>query len=351
MAERRGRFLDTLAGRAQTTPPVWFMRQAGRYLPEYRAVRAEAGSFLDLCYAPELAAEVTLQPIRRYDLDAAILFADILLVPQALGQSVRFEKGEGPRLAPAFTGAPGALASFLDAAEGADLSVTLSPVYETVRLVRSELSGEKALIGFAGAPWTVATYMLAGRGVKDPAALRLFAYEREDDFARLMARLTDATADYLIAQGRAGVDAVQLFDSWASGLPEAFFRRWCLEPCEAIAERVKAALPGLPVIAFPRGAGPLYEAAARSALFDAVGIDTGVPPGWAATRLSPHAVVQGNLDPLLVVRGGRPMLDAADAILDAFEGRPHVFNLGHGFVPQTPPENVAQLVAHIRERR
>ncbi|MBB4658036.1 uroporphyrinogen decarboxylase [Parvularcula dongshanensis] len=350
MADGQGRFLETLSGRAVKTPPIWFMRQAGRYLPEYRAVRAKAGSFLDLCYAPELAAEVTLQPIRRYDLDAAILFADILLIPQALGQDVRFEKGEGPRLSPAFATAPEALPRFLDAAAKADLSRTLSPVYETVRLVRAGLARDKALIGFAGAPWTVATYMLAGRGVKDPSALRLFAYENEDDFARLMERLTSATADYLIEQGRAGVDAVQLFDSWASGLPEDFFRRWCLAPCEAIAERVKAALPGLPVIAFPRGAGPLYEAAARSPLFDAVGIDTGVPPLWAAERLSPQAVVQGNLDPLLVVRGGAPMLRAADAILDAFEGKPHVFNLGHGFVPQTPPEHVAELVAHIRER-
>ena len=342
MAERRGRFLDALAGTPQQPPPVWFMRQAGRYLPEYRETRAQAGSFLDLCYAPDLACEVTLQPIRRYDLDAAILFADILLVPQALGQGVSFVAGEGPRLEPVFT------ADLLPRLSADDVHRTLSPIYETVRRVRAALPPEKALIGFAGAPWTVATYMLAGRGVKDPGALRLFAYENEEAFAALMRMLTDATVAYLIEQVRAGADAVQLFDSWAGGLPEAFFHRWCLEPCKEIAAAVKAACPGTPVIAFPKGAGPLYEAAARSGAFDAVGIDTGVPARWAAERLSPHAAVQGNLDPLLVVRGGAPMLAAADAILGAFEGRPHVFNLGHGFVPQTPPEHVAALVEHVR---
>ena len=344
MAERRGRFLDAVRGAPQSPPPIWFMRQAGRYLPEYRATRAEAGSFLDLCYAPELAAEVTMQPIRRYDLDAAILFADILLVPQALGQEVAFVQGEGPRLSPTFTTA------LLPRLSGEDVHGTLSPVYETVRRVRDALPDDKALIGFAGAPWTVATYMLAGRGVKDPAALRLFAYENEAAFAALMRMLTDATTAYLIRQVRAGADAVQLFDSWAGGLPEAFFRRWCLAPCEEIAEAVKAAVPGTPVIAFPKGAGPLLEDVARSEWFDAVGIDTAVPTAWAARRLSPHACVQGNLDPLLTVSGGAPMLEAADAILDAFSGRPHVFNLGHGFVPQTPPEHVAALVGHVRSR-
>ena len=340
----RGRFLDALSGAPQSPPPIWFMRQAGRYLPEYRATRAQAGSFLDLCYAPELACEVTLQPIRRYDLDAAILFADILLVPQALGQHVSFVQGEGPRLDPVYT------AALLPRLSGEDVHAVLSPVYETVRRVRAALPPQKALIGFAGAPWTVATYMLAGRGTKDPSALRLYAYENEEAFAALMRMLTDATVAYLTEQVRAGADAIQLFDSWAGGLPEAFFRRWCLEPCEEIAVRVKDACPGTPVIAFPKGAGPLYEAVARSDAFDAVGIDTGVPAAWAAEHLSPHACVQGNIDPLLVVRGGRPMLDAADAILGAFAGRAHVFNLGHGFVPQTPPENVAALVEHVRSR-
>ena len=344
MASRRGRFLDAVRGTPQSPPPIWFMRQAGRYLPEYREVRARAGSFLDLCYAPGLACEVTLQPIRRYDLDAAILFADILLVPQALGQGVSFVQGEGPRLDPPYT------AALLPRLSGEDVHRTLSPVYETVRRVRAALPEEKALIGFAGAPWTVATYMLAGRGTKDPSALRLYAYENEEAFAALMRMLTGATTAYLIEQVRAGADAVQLFDSWAGGLPEAFFRRWCLEPCEEVAAAVKAACPGTPVIAFPKGAGPLLEDAARSERFDAVGVDTAVPPAWAASVLSPHAAVQGNLDPLLVVRGGAPMLAAADAILDAFEGRPHVFNLGHGFVPQTPPEHVAALVEHVRSR-
>ena len=344
MASRQGRFLDAVRDAPQSPPPVWFMRQAGRYLPEYRRVRAEAGSFLDLCYAPDLAAEVTLQPIRRYDLDAAILFADILLVPQALGQDVSFVAGEGPRLAPPFD------AALLPRLSAEEVHRTLSPVYDTVGRVRCALPEDKALIGFAGAPWTVATYMLAGRGVKDPTALRLYAYENAEAFAALMRMLTDATVAYLTEQVRAGANAVQLFDSWAGGLPEAFFRRWCLEPCEEVAERVKAACPGVPVIAFPKGAGPLYEDVARSAAFDVVGIDTAVPAAWAAEHLSPHACVQGNLDPLLVVRGGQPMLDAADAIVEAFAGHPHVFNLGHGFVPQTPPENVAALVERVRRR-
>ena len=350
MTGRQGLFLDTLRGASRPVPPIWFMRQAGRYLPEYREVRARAGDFLSLCYDPELAAEVTLQPIRRYDLDAAILFADILLIPQALGQEVWFAAGEGPRLAPAFAEAPDALVGFLGRAEQADIHETLNPIYETVRQVRAALPDEKALIGFAGAPWTVATYMLAGRGTKDPSALRAFAYAHEADFAGLMARLTRATADYLVAQVAAGADAVQLFDSWAGGLPEPFFRRWCLEPCREIAAAVKAAHPGTPVIAFPRGAGALYEDAAREPLFDAIGLDTAVPPGWAARTLGPHAALQGNLDPLLVVQGGQPMLDAADAILDEMTGTPHVFNLGHGFVPQTPPDHVAALVAHVRGR-
>ena len=344
MASHRGRFLDAIRGTPQSPPPIWFMRQAGRYLPEYRATRAQAGSFLDLCYAPELACEVTLQPIRRYDLDAAILFADILLVPQALGQEVSFVQGEGPRLDPVFT------INLLPRLSGEDIHATLSPIYRTVYSVRQELPADKALIGFAGAPWTVATYMLAGRGTKDPAALRLYAYQNEEAFAALMRMLTDATVAYLTQQVRAGADAIQLFDSWAGGLPEAFFRRWCLAPAEEIAERVKDACPGTPVIAFPKGAGPLYEDVARSGWFDAVGIDTAVPPTWAAGALSPHACVQGNIDPLLVVRGGQPMLDAADAILDAFEGRAHVFNLGHGFVPQTPLEHVTALVDHVRSR-
>jgi len=343
MAQRRGRFLDTLSGEAETPPPMWFMRQAGRYLPEYLKTRAEAGSFLDLCYTPELAAEVTLQPIRRYDLDAAILFADILLIPQALGQGVRFVKGEGPRLEPLFDEA---LLSRLSLSAIHD---TLGPIYETVRRVREALPEDKALIGFAGAPWTVATYMLAGRGVKDPSALRLYAYEHPESFDRLIAMLTEATADYLIRQVEAGADALQIFDSWASGLPEPFFERYCLKPAEEIARRVKAR-SDVPVIAFPKGAGPLYEAVARSDAFDGVSIGTEIPPAWARERLSPHAVVQGGLDPLLVVRGGDAMFAAADRLLEAFAGAPYIFNLGHGFTPQTPPENVAALVRHVRGR-
>jgi uroporphyrinogen decarboxylase len=341
MAERRGRFLKTLAGEACSPPPVWFMRQAGRYLPEYREVRVRAGDFLSLCYAPDLAAEVTLQPIRRFDLDAAILFADILLVPQALGQGVRFEQGEGPRLEPAFDEVLLARLSL------SAIHDTLGPVYETVRRVRAALPEEKALIGFAGAPWTVATYMLAGRGVKDPSALRAYAYRQPEAFDRLIGMLTEATTAYLLEQVRAGADALQLFDSWAGGLPEPFFRRYCLEPCVAIAEAVRREAD-VPVIAFPRGAGPAYEEVARRDCFAGVSIDTGLPARWVRERLSPHSAVQGGLDPLLVVAGGKPMLDAADALLEAFAGAPYVFNLGHGFVPETPPEHVAALVEHVR---
>ncbi|WOI53311.1 uroporphyrinogen decarboxylase [Parvularcula sp. LCG005] len=337
-------FLRTLSGEVLSPPPIWFMRQAGRYLPEYRAVRKEAGSFLDLCYNPELACEVTMQPIRRYDLDAAILFADILLIPDALGLDVWFAQGEGPRLEPVF--AP----EVLDRLDPANIHDRLSPIYETVERVRSELVPEKALIGFAGAPWTVATYMIAGRGSKDPSALRAFAYEHEDAFNDLIDMLVTTTAAYLIRQVQAGANAVQIFDSWASGLPEPFFRRYCLEPVRRIAEMVKVVVD-VPVIAFPRACGPLYEDVAAEPLFAGVSIDTGLPWAWAAKHLSPHGAVQGGLDPLLVVQGGEPMREAARGLLKAFAGKPFIFNLGHGFVPHTPPENVAELVSLIRDHK
>lgn len=335
-------FLRTLSGEVLSSPPIWFMRQAGRYLPEYMAVRKEAGSFLKLCYSPTKAARVTLQPIERYDLDAAILFADILVIPQALGIDLRFETGEGPKLSPALQDI-----ERLPSLGQNSIHDTLSPIYETVRLVREELPKEKALIGFAGAPWTVATYMLAGKGVKDPSALRAYAYDRPGDFSTLMDMLVEATSDYLIHQVEAGADAVQLFDSWAGGLPERFFETWCLKPVQEIARRVKSA-KDVPVIAFPRGGGPLYKKVAQLAEIDAVSIDGALPWEWAATELSPHAVVQGGFDQLLVVAGGDDMETEARRLIDSFSGKPYIFNLGHGFVPHTPPENVARLVQVIR---
>lgn len=336
-------FLRSLNGEASRTPPIWFMRQAGRYLPEYRAVRAEAGSFMDLCFDPDKACQVTLQPIDRYDLDAAILFADILLIPYALGVKVWFETGEGPRLDPVLS------ADSLKSLSMDRLHQVLSPIYDTVSKVRASLPADKALIGFAGAPWTVATYMIAGRGSKDPSALRLFAYEHPETFDALMAMLVDATTEYLCRQVEAGADALQLFDSWATGLPEAFFQRYCAAPMIEIARRVRAK-HDVPIIAFPRGAGPLYPSVAQDADIAGVSIDTGLPWDYAAENLSPLATVQGGLDQLLIVKGGEPMLAAADRLIECFEGRPFIFNIGHGFVPQTPPENVAALVNFIRSR-
>ncbi|MCI5046463.1 MAG: uroporphyrinogen decarboxylase [Aquisalinus sp.] len=317
------------------------MRQAGRYLPEYREKRAEAGSFLDLCFNPEMAAEVTLQPIRRFDLDAAILFADILLLPMFMGQELSFEAGEGPRLKPALQDGPVILSHD-------KLHDGLSPVMETIRLCREGLSEDKALIGFAGAPWTVATYMIAGQGVKDPSALRGYAYENPEKFEILIRELEIATIDYLRRQIKAGVNAVQLFESWASGLPVEFLRAFCLEPAMRIARALKADFPDIPVIAFPKGAGVQLKEYAEAGIFDAVSLGTETDPVWASETLSQHVSLQGGLDPLLVVQGGKPMLKAAENLLKTFEDKAYVFNLGHGFVPQTPPDNVAELVKFIR---
>ena len=340
---RDSNFLKVLQGEPVTPPPVWFMRQAGRYLPEYRAVRQDAGSFLNLCFSPEQAAEVTLQPIRRYDLDAAILFADILLIPMVMGQDLKFETGEGPRLRPALQEKP----SFSLAID--KVREKLAPVMETIRLVRSDLQKDKALIGFAGAPWTVATYMIAGQGVKDPSALRQFAYEHEAVFDALMQQLEAATIIYLKDQIEAGVDAVQLFESWASGLPPAFSRKYCLGPMKRIAEALKADHPDIPVIAFPKGAGTLVADYAAEKAFSGIGLGTETDPVWVKEYLSPHIAVQGCLDPLLVVQGGVKMRDAVKELRETFAGVPHIFNLGHGFVPQTPPEHVAELVELIRQ--
>lgn len=346
MAENKGAdslFVKTLKGKVSSRKPIWFMRQAGRYLPEYRELRAKAGSFLDLCYNPDLASEVTLQPLDRFDIDAAILFADILLIPDALGQKVWFVEGEGPRLEPVIT--PDTITSFRDRY---DPSI-LDPVIETVALTRARLDADKALIGFAGAPWTVATYMLAGGPSKDPSALRSIAYQQPDYMDALIDLLVETTSDYVKRQVRAGANAIQIFDSWAGGLPVELLHKLCLEPAAQIAANVREEFPDLPVIFFPKGVGSMLIPFAEHSACTAIGIDYGVEPRWAREHLSPHATVQGGLDPLLVVKGGRAMTHSAASYMEAFDGVPHIFNLGHGFIPQTPPENVADLISFIRE--
>ncbi len=336
------KFKRVFEGEVFSSPPIWFMRQAGRYLPEYRELRAKAGSFLDLCFDPALASEVTLQPVRRFDLDAAILFADILLIPHALGQNLAFVENEGPKLDPLITLED--VKRFRDQ----DVLGTLAPVFETVAKTKAALSDDKALIGFAGAPWTVATYMMAGGPMKDPGVLRQRLYEEPDFVTGLIDVLADKTIDYLIAQIDAGADAVQLFDTWASGLPWPVLDAVSVRPLDRISRAIKKERPGVPVILFPKGVG---EKATEYALLqgcDGVGIDYAMDPGWARGNLGERVVVQGGLDPLLVIPGGKPMEEAADVYLKLFHDVPYIFNLGHGFTPQTPPENVARLVEFVR---
>lgn len=333
--------LRTVLGERQERPPIWIMRQAGRYLPEYRAVRETVGSFLELCYTPALAAEVTLQPLRRFDLDAAILFSDILVVPDALGQEVRFETGEGPVLDPV---TPETL-SRLDPERVLD---HLAPVLETVSRVRGALPPAKTLIGFCGSPWTVATYMIGGRGSPDQAAARLFALQHPVAFSYLMDVLVQASVSYLAAQLRAGADVVQLFESWALNLDDAAFRDCVIEPNRRVVDGLRAEIDGAPVIGFPRGAAAMLPAYAEATGVNVVGLDYAVPPGYADAALPKGLGVQGNLDPLRVVAGGAQMEQAAERIMTAFSGRPHIFNLGHGITPETPIEHVARLVAHVK---
>jgi uroporphyrinogen decarboxylase len=334
--------LRSLAGEITARPPLWLMRQAGRYLPEYREVRAQVASFLDLCYTPDLAAEVTLQPIRRYALDAAILFSDILVVPDALGQPVAFREGEGPVLDP--------LRSAADVArlrpEG--IHDRLAPVYETVRRLSRALPSEVALIGFAGAPWTVATYMVEGGTSRSFHDVQLWAYRDPEGFAKLIDCLVEATIAYLAAQVAAGVEIVQLFDSWAGVLPEPGFKRWVVEPTRRIVDALRRQYPTLPIIGFPRGAGLLYPGYFAASGVTAVGLDTTVPLGIARDAIQTIGPVQGNLDPLLVVAGGEAMAAATREIVGALAQGPFIFNLGHGIVPETPPEHVEQLVALVR---
>lgn len=337
--------LETLSGNPGERVPFWFMRQAGRYLPEYREVRASTNSFMEFCYSPEKAAEVTLQPIRRYDMDGAILFADILVVPDGLGQNVWFEAGVGPKLTPVREEAAFStlgMAGFHD---------KVAPVYDTVARLKQALPADKTLLGFAGAPWTVLTYMIEGSGSKDHGAARQLGYGNPQLFGRMLDLLVEATSEYLCRQIEAGADAVQIFDSWAAAIPEPMFDAWIIEPTREIVSRVRARHPDTPIIGFPRLAGAQYERFVASTGVNAVSLDTGVPLDWAAEKLQPSVCVQGNIDPHLVVAGGKPMVEEANRILETLKSGPHIFNLGHGFVPETPPENVKLLSETIKAFR
>lgn len=335
--------LRALRGEVLPTPPVWMMRQAGRYLPEYRTTRAEAGDFLSLCYNSDLAAEVTLQPIRRYGFDAAILFADILLLPQALGADLWFETGEGPRLS-TITGAEG-----LARLKGKDdIHDKLAPIYETVRILSRELPRETTLIGFAGAPWTVATYMIAGRGTPDQGPAHRLKAEDRATFAALIDLLTDSTIEYLSRQVEAGAEVIKIFDSWAGSLKGDDFRDFAEKPAARIIAALKARHPGLPVIAFPREAGEGYVGFAKRTGADCVALDNSVSADWAAANVQKDGCVQGNLDPRHMVTGGQALIDETRRIVKAFSRGPHIFNLGHGITPEADPENVHRLLEAIR---
>jgi uroporphyrinogen decarboxylase len=337
------RFLKPFQGVSLAPPPVWLMRQAGRYLPEYRATRKDAGSFLDLCYNPKLAAEVTLQPIRRYGFDASILFSDILVVPDALGQPVRFAEGEGPRLDPIRAVAELGRLSLSNTNE------KFGRVWETVARLRQDLPRETALIGFCGAPWTVATYMVEGRGSTDQAQARGWAYRDPAGFSRLIDILTEASIEYLVGQIKAGADVIQIFDSWAGSLAEDQFEQWVVAPTARIVQALKLQFPNVPVIGFPKGATAQLAHFVKSTQVNGVSCDTACPLAVMQSMSSLDTVVQGNLDPLLLVAGGAALDKRIDEILEAMDRRPFIFNLGHGIVPETPPEHVAQLVERVRK--
>jgi uroporphyrinogen decarboxylase len=342
MAEAK-KLMRALKGEVQAVPPVWMMRQAGRYLPEYRATRAEAGDFLSLCYNSDLAAEVTLQPIRRYGFDAAILFADILLLPQALGADLWFEAGEGPRLS--------TITSQQDFAKlkGADdIHDHLAPVYETVRILSRELPAETALIGFAGAPWTVATYMIAGRGTRDQGPAHALKAENRALFQALVDLLTEATVGYLSRQIAAGAEVVKIFDSWAGSLKGQDFEDFAVAPARRIISEIKRLHPGTPIIAFPREAGQGYVGFARATGADCVALDNSVSAEWAAEHVQKDGCVQGNLDPKHMVTGGQALIDETKRIVRAFSKGPHIFNLGHGITPDADPANVQVMLDAIR---
>ncbi|TRC95320.1 uroporphyrinogen decarboxylase [Mesorhizobium sp. WSM4303] len=332
--------LDVLKGKAAFPPPLWMMRQAGRYLPEYRETRKRAGSFLDLCYNPDLAVEVSLQPIERFGFDASILFSDILVVPHALGRDVRFEEGRGPLLTPI-------TATEILTLNSETFHVNLEPVYETVRRLRAKLPEKTTLIGFCGAPWTVATYMIAGHGTPDQAPARLFAYREPAAFLQLLKVLADHSAAYLIRQIEAGADVVQIFDSWSGVLDDASFDLFCVQPVAEIVRQVRAVHPDVPIIGFPKGAGTRYESYREKTGVTGLGIDWTVPLA-AAKALQAGGAVQGNLDPLRLVAGGKALSDGVDAILKTLGDGPLIFNLGHGITPETPVAHVEAMVKQVR---
>ena len=335
--------IRVLKGERIDPTPLWMMRQAGRYLPEYRALRAAKGGFLELVYDSDAAAEITLQPIDRFGFDGAILFSDILIVPYALGQNLAFEAGEGPRLSPPLTDA------LLDGLEA--VPERLSPIYATVEKVKARLPAETALLGFAGSPWTVATYMVAGRGSKEQAEARRYAYRDPQAFAAIIDAIAAMTVDYLSGQIEAGAEAVQLFDSWSGSLAPQQFERWVIAPTAQIVADLKARHPAVPVIGFPKGAGAKLAAYARETGVDAVGVDETQDPVWAAAQLPAGMPVQGNLDPLALITGGDALEQAVSSILDAFRDRPHVFNLGHGILPDAPIAHVERLIELVRGGR
>lgn len=341
MADKK--ILRALAGETLDTPPIWMMRQAGRYLPEYRATRAQAGDFLSLCYNPELAAEVTLQPIRRYGFDAAILFADILLLPQALGADLWFVTGEGPRLSTITEDA-----DFDKLKSKDDIDEVLNPVYETVRILSRELPKETTLIGFAGMPWTVATYMIAGRGTPDQGPAHALKAENRELFEKVINLLTEGTIEYLSKQIEAGAEVVKLFDSWAGSLKGEDFDKYALEPAKKITAELKARHPGIPVIGFPREAGDKYIGFAKATGVDCVALDNSVSPEWAAANVQVDGCVQGNLKSSHMVTGGQDLIDETRAIVKAFSKGPHIFNLGHGITPDADPENVQLMIDTVR---
>jgi uroporphyrinogen decarboxylase len=336
--------LSVLRGERRDPPPVWMMRQAGRYLPEYRRLREDKGSFLDLVYDSDAAAEITLQPLKRFaEIDAAILFSDILIVPFAIGQNLSFVAGEGPRLTPPL------IQARLD-----DLTAypaRLEPIYETVRKVKAQLDPSKTLIGFAGSPWTVATYMVAGQGSREHAEARRLAYADPELFGEIIARIETVTLGYLSGQIEAGVDAVQLFDSWAGSLSPAQFERWVIAPTARLVSQLRKRHPRVPVIGFPKGAGGKLKAYVRETKVSAVGLDETVDPVWAARELPQSLPLQGNLDPLALAAGGEALRSGVRHILDAFAGRPHIFNLGHGILQDTPIANVEELLRQVKGGR
>lgn len=336
------KLLDVLSGERQAVPPVWMMRQAGRYLPEYRAVREKAGGFLDLCFNPALAAEVTLQPVRRFGFDAAILFSDILVVPLALGRKVEFLAGEGPKLEP-LTDASG-----LKTLHGEIEQAVVGKVYETVMRVKAALDDKTTLIGFCGAPWTVATYMVAGEGTPDQAPARMFAYRDPETFAQLIDRLAAASIDYLVGQLQAGAECAQVFDTWAGVLSQGEFDRWCVAPTKKIVDGVRARVPGAKIIGFPRGVGSKLWRYVKDTGVDAVGLDWMQGLIYTRDHIQTLKPVQGNVDPLALLAGGVALDREIDAVMQALSGGPFIFNLGHGILPETPIANVEQMLKRVR---